>query len=81
VEPNQIDILTFAVLCDLEQINDSKETRLARQLGSDIGKADGRDRIHLDRAFFHGVAAAYFDMGPGPDSDAASDFSAANSVA
>jgi len=81
VEPNQIDILAFTVLGNLEQIDETQETRLARQLGSDIGKTDGRDGIHLDLAFFHAVPGAHFDVRTHPYPDAASDFSAANSLA
>jgi len=81
VEPNQIDIFAFTMLSDLEQIDDTKETRLARQLWSDIRKTDWRDRIHLDLAFFHAIPGAHFDVGTHPYSDTASDFSAANSFA
>ena len=81
MEPNQIDIFAFTMLSDLEQIDDTKETRLARQLWSDIRKTDWRDRIHLDLAFFHAIPGAHFDVGTHPYSDTASDFSAANSFA
>jgi hypothetical protein len=81
VEPNQIDILAFTVLRNLKQIDDAKETRLARQLRSDIRKADGLDRVHLDLTFFHTVAGAHWDVRAHPYSDTARDFSATNSVA
>ena len=81
MEPNQIDVLTFAVLCNLEQVDDAEESRFSSQLWRDIRKTDRRDRIHLNLTFFHAVTGADFDVGPRPDSDAASDFSAPNSVA
>ena len=35
MEPDQINVLTFTVLRDFEEVEDAKETRLARQLRSD----------------------------------------------
>jgi hypothetical protein len=81
VEPNQVDILAFTVLRDLEQIDQTKETRLSRLLRSDIRKTDWLDRIHLDFTFFHSVPGTYFDMRARPNSYAAGDFSATNSFA
>jgi hypothetical protein len=81
VESNQIDILAFTVLRDLEQIDDTEEARLARQLRSDIRKTDRLDRIDLDLTFFHGVTGAHFDVGTRPYPDTASDFAATNSLA
>lgn len=81
MEPNQIDILALTVLRDFKQIDDTKETRLSRQLWSNFKKPDRLDRIHLDLTFVHSVPDAYFDMRASPDSDAASDFSETNSIA
>ena len=81
VEPYQIDVLAFAVLRHLEKIDDTQETRLARQLPSDIRKTYWLDRVHLDLTLFHPVPVADFDVGPHPYSDAASDFAATNSLA
>ena len=81
MEPNQIDIFTLTVLRNLEQIDDTKETRFASQLWSDIRKTDRLDRIHFDRTFLHAVPGAHFDMRTRPYSDTASDFSATNSIA
>jgi len=69
------------VLRDLEEIQDAEKARLASELGSNIRKANGFDRIDLDLSFFHGVAAADSDVGTGPDADAAGDFAATNAVA
>jgi len=81
VEPNQIDILAFTVLRDFKQIEDTQETRLSRQLWSDIRKTDWGDRIHLDLTLFHTVPGTHFDVGLRPYPDAASNFSATNSLA
>ena len=81
MESNEIDILAFTVPGNLQQIDETEETRLARQLRGDIGKTDRLDRIDLNLAFFHAVPDAHFDMGARPDSNAASDFPAANSLA
>jgi hypothetical protein len=81
VESNQIDIFALTVLSDLQQIDQSQEAGLPRQLRSDIRKTNRLDRIHLDLTFVHGVSAADFDVGAHPYSDAARDFSAANALA
>src|SRR5580658_7843574 len=69
------------MLGNLEQIDDAKESRLARQLRSYIRKTDRCDRIHLDLSFFHSIPVAHPDVRTLPYSDAASDFSAANPLA
>jgi hypothetical protein len=81
VEPNQINILAFTVLRDLEQIDYTKETRLARQYWRDIQKADRLDRIHLNFTFFHWIADACFNVGACPESYATGDFSATHPFA
>lgn len=81
MEPNQIDILAFTVLRNLEHIDDTQETRLSRQLRSDGQKTDRLDRIHFDLTFVHTVPGAHFDVGASPESDTASDFSATNAGA
>ena len=81
MEPDQIDVLAPAVLRDFEQVEDAKETRLARQLWSDIREADRLDRIDFDLALVHTVPCTGLDVGMHPYPDAASDFSATNSLA
>ena len=81
VEPNEINILAFTVLRDLEQINDAHESRLARQCWGDIRKTDRLNRIHFDLTFFHTVSVAHYDVGTHPHSDTAGDFSSTNSIA
>ena len=81
MEPNQIDIVASPMLGDLEQIDETQETRLSRQLRSDIRKTDRCDRIYLDFTFLHAVPVAHFNVGTHPYSNAASDLSATNSLA
>jgi hypothetical protein len=69
------------VLRNLKQIEDTQEAGLPSQGRSDIRKSNRRDRIHLDLSFFHRVPSPHFDVRTGPNSDAAGDFSATNSVA
>jgi hypothetical protein len=61
---------------DLQQVQNAKKSRLARQLRSNIGKPDRFNRIDFNLAFLHTVSRAYSDPGTHPDSHTASDFSA-----
>jgi len=81
MEPDQIDVLAFTVLGNLEQIDETQKARLSRQLWSDVRKTNGRDRVHFDRTFVHAISGAHLDMGARPDSNAASDFATTNSLA
>jgi hypothetical protein len=81
METNEIDILAFPVLGDFQQIDDTKETRLSRQLWSDIRKADRLDRIDFNFTFFHTVPGAHSYVRTLPYSDTTGDFSATNSLA
>jgi hypothetical protein len=81
VEPDQIDVLALTVLRHLEEVDHTLETRLSRQLWSDIRETDRQDRIHFDLTLFHAVAVADLDVRTHPYPDAASDFSATNSIA
>ena len=76
VEPNQIDILAYAVLRNFQEVGDAQETRLTRQLRRDIVQADRLDRIDFDLTFIHPVPGAGLHVGTRPDPDAARDFSA-----
>jgi len=79
MEPDQIDILTFAMLRDFKQIQDTQETRLASQLGRDVRKTYRRNRIDLYFTFVHGVPATHFDVRMRPYADAARNIAAAYS--
>ena len=81
MEPDQIDILAFAVLRDLEKVDHAFETRLSRQLWSDVRETDRQDRIHLDLTFFDSVAVTRLDARAHPDSDATGDLTATDSIA
>ena len=81
MEPDKIDILSFAMLRDLEQVDETQKSRLARQSRRDIRETDGLDGIYFDLTFFHAISFAYSNVWTRPYSDAASDFSAANAVA
>jgi hypothetical protein len=74
-------MLTPPVFRDFEQVQNAEESRLARQFRSNIRKSYRLNRIDLNLAFFHRVARADCDVGTRPDSYAASDFSAAHSLA
>ena len=66
---------------DLEQVQNAKESRLARQFRSNIWKPYRLNRIDLNLAFLHTVSRAYSDAGTHPDAHAASDFSATYALA
>ena len=63
MKTNQIDVVAFTMLSHLEQIEHAQETRLSRQLGSNIGKPDQCDRIDLDHSLSHAITLAFFDVG------------------
>ena len=81
MESDQIDVLAFAVLRNLEKIQHAKETRRARQRRSDIRETNGLDGIDFDLAVLHRIPPAHFDVGTHPYSHAASDLAATNSFA
>ena len=65
----------------LEQIQNPKESRLARQFRSNIRKSYRFNRIDFNLAFLHTISRARSDAGTHPDSHAASDFPAPYSLA
>ena len=81
MEPDEIDVLAPTVFRGLEEIDHAIETRLAREVWRDLPETNRLDRIHLDLTRFHAVAAADRDVGARPDSNAARDLPAPNSVA
>ena len=81
MKANQINIVAFAVLGNLQQIEHAQKPRLARQLRSDIGIADRCDGLDLDFAITHPVAVAHRDVRAGPDAYAARDLPTHNSLA
>jgi len=81
VEADQVDILSFTVLGNFEQIDYAQETRLARELRGDVRQADGFDRVDLDLTLLHLVTAAGGHPWTGPETDGRRDFSAPNTGA
>jgi hypothetical protein len=80
MKPHQINILAAAVLCNLQQIQNPKKPRLARQLSSNVGKPDRFDRVYFDCASLYPIPRAYANARRHPKSDAASNFSPAHSL-
>ena len=81
MKTNQIDVVPFAMFSHLEQIEHAQETRLSRQLRSNLGKPDQCDRIDLDLPLSHAITLAFFYPGAHPYSDAAGYFPSNNSFA
>src|SRR4029077_6652723 len=60
-------ILSSTMFRDLEQVQNAKESRLARQLRSNIRKPYRFNRIDFNLAFLHTVSPAHSDTGAHPD--------------
>ena len=80
MEPDEIDVLAWTVLRNLEKIDQAEESGLSRQLRSDIQEADRLNGIHFDFAFYHPVSRTDFDVRTCPDSNAARNLPAPNSL-
>jgi hypothetical protein len=65
---------------NLEQVNNAKKARGSCQLRSNIGEADGLNRVDFDFPFIHAVAPTCLDVRPLPYAHAAGNLSAAYSV-
>jgi hypothetical protein len=81
MEADQIDVLAFAMLRDFQQIDQAKESRFSRKLGSDFLKADLVNGVDFDVAFFHAIAGTDLDVREFPDPDAADNFPTSDAVA
>jgi hypothetical protein len=81
VEANQVDVLAPPVFRDLEEVDDSLETRSARDCGGDVGIGDREERVHLDLTFVHPVPLADRHVRTHPYAHAAGDFAPAYSLA
>ena len=53
VEADQINILSFAMLGDFEEIEDTEESRHTCQLGCNVGKPDQFDGVNFDLSLIH----------------------------
>jgi hypothetical protein len=80
MKAHQVNVPASTVVSDPEEIDNPKETRLSRQLGSNVRKTDRLDGVHFDLAFLHPIAPAYLHMRMCPDADTASDFSTTNAI-
>ncbi len=82
VEANQVNILSFPVLRNLEKIQNAQKTRRLGQRGSDIRETDRLYRIDFNLPLIvHSVAAPHFDVGTQPDPNTAGNFSTAHTLA
>lgn len=81
MEADEVDVLAFAVLGNLEQVENAEEAGGAREFGSDVGKADGLDGVDLNVAVFHWVAFADGDACALPEANGAGDSAAADAFA
>ena len=81
MESNQVGLVAFAVPSDLQQIGNTLESRLARQIVRDVVDGNRRNRIDDDVSIVHRVAAAHLHMESRPDADAASDSPAPDPLA
>jgi hypothetical protein len=80
MEPNQVDVVAAAVLCDLQQILHTFEPRLTGQIVGDVLHSYLRNRIDEDVSLVHRVTTTDLYMRPLPDANAALDSSVANCV-
>src|ERR1700733_5433114 len=81
VETDQINILSFAMLGDFEEIEDTEESRHTCQLGCNVGKPDQFDGVNFDLSLIHAVSTSPEHMGPDPEPDSASDLPSPHSLA
>ncbi len=78
MKPHEINILSWSMLRNLQQINDSLEPRFPREFGGNIRELNALDRINLDLPAIHRITIANLYVRPLPDAYAARDTAAAN---
>ena len=81
VEADQVDVLSFTVPRDLQQIGEAKETGFSRELWCNLRKLDRFDGINFDLAFVHTVPRADGYAGTTPNPNAGGNFAATDSFA
>ncbi len=81
MKSDQIDILAAAVFRNLEQVDQTVEAGLTRELRGDIRKPNGLNGIDFNLAFVHRITAAHPDARTHPDANAAGDVAAPHAVA
>jgi len=81
MKAHQVNVLAFAMLRNLKQIQHPKKSRRTCQLRRDIGKPDRLNRIHLDLTFLHTISASHAHTRTQPDADGTGNISAPHSIA
>ena len=81
MEADEVDVVSAAVFCDFQEIEDAQKSGRAGEFGGDVGETDGLDRVDLDFAFFHAVTVPNSDARGLPDADTACDVAGADTVA
>ena len=81
MKADQVDILALAVFRNLEQVDQTVEAGLTRELRGDIRKPKRLDGIDFNLAFVHRIPAAHPDARTHPDANAAGDVAAPHAVA
>ncbi len=81
MKSDQIDILASAVFRNLEQVDQTVEAGLTRELRGDIRKPNRLNGIDFNLAFVHRIPAAHPDARTHPDANAAGDVAAPHAVA
>lgn len=81
VKANEIDVHSAPMFRNLEQVDNACETRRTCQCRRDIAKANLRDRIDFNLAFFHLIAPTGCDTRTLPYANAALDYPASHSIA
>jgi hypothetical protein len=81
VKADEVDIFSFSVFRNFEEVDDAGESRRTRQCGRDIREANLCDRIDFDCAFFHSITSTQFDARMLPNANAAFDVAVAHAIA
>lgn len=80
MKAHQVNVPAPTVVRDLEEVDNSKETGLSRQLGSNVRKTNRLDGVYFDLAFLHPIPPANLHVRTCPHADTAGDFSTTNAV-
>jgi hypothetical protein len=81
MKPDEIDLVATAVFRGPEQILHAEKSGFPRQVAGDVSQANGYDGVHDNLTVIHAIATSLFDVRPRPDTNAASDSTASDSLA
>ena len=81
MEPYQIDLIAFAVLRDLQQIQHAEKSGFTRKLMSNVRQSNRLYGKDLDLTFVHAVPATHGNVWAGPDANGVRDLSAPDALA